>query len=201
MEVTALVWMALPSYSQPNMVWPWAASALWVGKESSVSGVGAGALCRELEPSLAHLLNGSLLCELFTQCHLGIIFLNPWLGPLVMITAAAAHLSSTWHSHPSLLPHLCLVSLSWSLWPSSNKALNQVFQGTITWPPPCGGSGSRRRRHLDTSALGHLGLPWRGKALGLWAEELAKPLGAPPDLLTMICSPDICLCVKNEINH
>lgn len=100
-----------------------------------MSGVGAGALCRELEPSLTHLVNVSLLCELFTQYHLGIIFLNPSLGPLVMITAAAAHFSSTWHSHPSLLPHLCLVSLSWSLWPSSNKALNQVFQGTSNLAP------------------------------------------------------------------
>lgn len=48
---------------------------------------------------------------------------------------------------------------------------------------------------------GHLGLSWPAKALGLWVEELGKPLRGPPDLLPMICSPDICLCVKNEINH
>lgn len=45
---------------------------------------------------------------------------------------------------------------------------------------------------------GHLGLLWRGKALGLRVQQLGQPLGDPP---TMICSPDICLCVKNEINH
>lgn len=61
MEVTVLVWMAPSSYSHPTWFGHRQTVLLEVGKEASVSGVGAGALCRGPEPSLAHVVNGSLL--------------------------------------------------------------------------------------------------------------------------------------------
>lgn len=45
---------------------------------------------------------------------------------------------------------------------------------------------------------GHLGLLWCGEALILWVEELEKLLDDPPDLLAMICTPDVCLCNKEN---
>lgn len=55
MEITDLVWMAPSSYSHPTWFGHGQPVLFEVKKEPTVS------LCRELEPSLAHLVNGSLL--------------------------------------------------------------------------------------------------------------------------------------------